>query len=103
MKITDGAHIDIGLSRLVKNDRLAGAANRAEGAPGRPRDAARVTISDDAQHLQEVAALAQAGDELRAHRVNDVSEQVSSGTFHVEPSRVAESALRSDVSRLLGA
>ena len=34
MKITDGAHIDIGLSRLVKNDRLAGAANRAEGAPG---------------------------------------------------------------------
>jgi flagellar biosynthesis anti-sigma factor FlgM len=64
-------------------------------------ESAKVNISQEARELQRIAELARAGDDLRAGKVRQIREQVATGEYHVEAKDVAESILRSEVTRLL--
>jgi flagellar biosynthesis anti-sigma factor FlgM len=103
MKITGKDLIDSGISQQVKNDKEV-APVRGEGEKGTRQtgETAKISISDEARHLQKAAELAGKGDELRAAKVEKIKEQMDAGTYHVEAEEVAKSVARSEVARLLG-
>lgn len=103
MKIVNKEPLDVSLSQLIKGDKTASSV-REKGERGveRSGEAAQVTISPEARHLQRVAALAKHGDELRAEKVNRIKEQILQGEYHVETADVARGIARNEISRLLG-
>jgi flagellar biosynthesis anti-sigma factor FlgM len=101
MKITQRGPADTDLSQLVHNDKAVGQKQAAEVKTQQSGESAKVNISQEARELQRIAELARAGDDLRAGKVRQIREQVATGEYHVEAKDVAESILRSEVTRLL--
>jgi flagellar biosynthesis anti-sigma factor FlgM len=101
MKITQRGPADTDLSQLVHNDKAVGQRQAAEVKTQQSGESAKVNISQEARELQRIAELARAGDDLRAGKVRQIREQVATGEYHVEAKDVAESILRSEVTRLL--
>lgn len=103
MKIADKGPVDVSLSQLIKDSRVTSPAREKEQkGVERLGEAAQVSISSEARHLQRVAALAGHGDELRAEKVNRIKEQILQGEYHVETADVAKGIARSEISQLLG-
>ena len=103
MKIDDKGPVDVSLSQLIRNDKTISFVREKEGKGGEHLgEAAQVSISPEAWHLQRVAALAKHGDELRVGKVNRIKEQILQGEYHVEAADVARGIARSEISRLLG-
>jgi flagellar biosynthesis anti-sigma factor FlgM len=103
MKITSKDLIDSGISQLVKNDKgIAPVRSDGEKGPESAGGSAKISISPEARYLQKAAELAGKGDELRAEKVAHLKELIAQGEYHVDAETVAESLVRSEVSRLLG-
>ena len=101
MKITQRGPADTDLSQLVHNDKALGQKQAAQVKTQQGGEPAKINISQEARELQRIAELARAGDDLRADKVRQIREQVAAGEYHVEAKDVAESVLRSEVTRLL--
>ena len=103
MKITSKELIDSGISQLVKNDKgIAPARSDGEKGQDSAGGSAKISISPEARFLQKAAELAGRGDELRAEKVAHLKELIAQGEYHVDAQAVAESLVRSEISRLLG-
>ena len=102
MEISDKGSPNI-LPQLIRDNQTAPPVReKEEREVGRSGEAAQVSISPQARHLQRVAELATQEGELRAEKVNGIKEQILQGEYYVESIEVAKSAARSEVSRLLG-
>jgi flagellar biosynthesis anti-sigma factor FlgM len=103
MKISGKDLVDSGISQHVKNDKnVAPARNENEPGARQAGETAKISISEEARHLQKAAELAGKGDELRAAKVEKIKAEIEAGTYHVEAEEVAKSVARSEVARLLG-
>lgn len=103
MKISQKGPADAELNRLVQNDKAVGGTRReGDATVQKERQSSRVDISPQARKLQRIAELARSGDELRAEKVKQLKEQVSSGQYQPDSKEVAQSIARSEVARLLG-
>jgi flagellar biosynthesis anti-sigma factor FlgM len=101
MKITNRGPADADVSKLVHNEKSVGQKQAAEPKTHHSGESAKVDISQEARDLQRIAELARTGDELRAQKVRLIKEQIAAGQYKAEPQEVAESILRSEVTRLL--
>ncbi|MBI3304560.1 MAG: flagellar biosynthesis anti-sigma factor FlgM [Deltaproteobacteria bacterium] len=104
MKIADKGPVDVNVSQLVRGEPAVSPVRDKGGKREveRSGEAAQVSISPEARRLQQVAALAEQGDELRAETVRQLKEQIAGGTYHVEAADVAKGVVRSEISQLLG-
>jgi len=102
MKITQKGPADADLTKLVKKDKVAGPGRgNADTKTQQSGESATVNISAEARHLQRVAELARAGDNLRAEKVKNIKEKINQGTYEADSTDVSKSVVRSEIARLL--
>ncbi len=100
MKITPKGSGDAELT--VQSEKKVGLTRQEKEPAGKTSGgASSVEISAEARRLQEIAELAQKGDELRAEKVKALKEQIDAGTYQVDSAEVAKSIARSEVARAL--
>ncbi|WP_447973772.1 flagellar biosynthesis anti-sigma factor FlgM [Nitrospira sp. Kam-Ns4a] len=81
------------LSRLLLGTQEPGrAANSRPSHPGASED--QVAISQHARDIQRLKALAEAPDEPRAARVEQIRQAIEAGTYQVSSQAVAEAIIR---------
>ena len=91
------------LSQLIQNGKAAGQAGRDKRTEVGPSvESAKVNICKGARELQRITDLwARKGDELLPEKVSKLKEIIAKGKYEVDPREVAESIIRTEISRHL--
>ena len=102
MKISHRSPADADLLQRIQNEKLTGQIRSERSQDTQPSpDSSKVNISKEGRELQRIAELAKTGDEIRAHKVQQLKEQIANGNYNVDAQDVSKSIIRSEASRLL--